>query len=233
MTKIKNIGLVGISGLALSLILLFIVNFKRTDLLVSFGSKVFKLFNILAIVILVFSLLTIIASVVMFIMNKQKESTLREIETEQAKDPLYEEASVVSKLNTLQERYSLQTSPESKPYKQAINEILHQLEEAKTLSSDFAEIVENNSHPIIQNIGNELVSIRVHILGDAKSIYRRAIILEDYDTIDEKISHNRTLLEDADKLIVEAIRYIDVKSNPTDVDLKNLTESLKDLMKLI
>ena len=220
MTKIKNIGLVGISGLALSLILLFIVNFKRTDLLVSFGSKVFKLFNILAIVILVFSLLTIIASVVMFIMNKQK-------------DPLYEEASVVSKLNTLQERYSLQTSPESKPYKQAINEILHQLEEAKTLSSDFAEIVENNSHPIIQNIGNELVSIRVHILGDAKSIYRRAIILEDYDTIDEKISHNRTLLEDADKLIVEAIRYIDVKSNPTDVDLKNLTESLKDLMKLI
>ena len=76
MTKIKNIGLVGISGLALSLILLFIVNFKRTDLLVSFGSKVFKLFNILAIVILVFSLLTIIASVVMFIMNKQKESTL-------------------------------------------------------------------------------------------------------------------------------------------------------------
>jgi hypothetical protein len=137
MTKIKNIGLVGISGLALSLILLFIVNFKRTDLLVSFGSKVFKLFNILAIVILVFSLLTIIASVVMFIMNKQKESTLREIETEQAKDPLYEEASVVSKLSTLQERYSLQTSPESKPYKQAINEILHQLEEAKTLYRNY------------------------------------------------------------------------------------------------
>ena len=57
--------------------------------------------------------------------------------------------------------------------------------------------------------------------------------MEDYDTIDAKISHNRKLLEDADKLIVEAIRYIEVKSNPTDVDLKNLIESLKDLMKLI
>ena len=233
MTKIKTLGLGGFIGLALSLILLFTMNLKRTDFLVSLGSKTYKFLNMTFFILLVLSLLAIIASLVLFLMKHRQETTLREIEIEQTKDPLYEEASILSKLSTLLERYRVQTTTESKPYKDAINEILHQMEEAKTLSYDFAEIVENNSQPIIQNIGNELTSIRIHILSDAKSIYRRAIILEDYETIDAKIKHNRKLLEDADKLIIEAIRYIDVKSNPTDVDLKNLTESLKELMKMI
>ena len=41
------------------------------------------------------------------------------------------------------------------------------------------------------------------------------------------------MLDDADSLIVEAINYIDVKTSTSEIDLKNLTESLKELIKLI
>ena len=96
-----------------------------------------------------------------------------------------------------------------------------------------AEIVENNDQPIIQNIAKELISIRVRILQDAKSIYRRLIIAKDAENIEAKLIHNNKLLDDADSLIVEAINYIDVKTSTSEIDLKNLTESLKELIKLI
>ena len=101
------------------------------------------------------------------------------------------------------------------------------------MSDDFAEIVENNDQPIIQNIAKELISIRVRILQDAKSIYRRLIIAKDAENIEAKLIHNNKLLDDADSLIVEAINYIDVKTSTSEIDLKNLTESLKELIKLI
>ena len=162
-----------------------------------------------------------------YLSSKSKELQLVAIEEEQRKDPLYDEASMIEKLTNIQETID---EPEYVDY---TKRILKQLLAAKTLSDDFVEIVENNDQPIIQNIAKELVSIRVHILQDAKSIYRRLIIAKDGENIESRLIHNDKLLDDADSLIVEAINYIDVKTSTSEIDLKNLTESLKELIKLI
>ncbi|MBP2620802.1 hypothetical protein DHL47_05515 [Streptococcus panodentis] len=162
-----------------------------------------------------------------YISSKSKELRLVAFEEEQRKDPLYDETSMIQKLTDIQETID---EPEYIDY---TKRILKQLLAAKTLSDDFVEIVENNDQPIIQNIAKELVSIRVHILQDAKSIYRRLIIAKDGANIETKLIHNDKLLDDADSLIVEAINYIDVKTSTSEIDLKNLTDSLKELIKLI
>ena len=111
--------------------------------------------------------------------------------------------------------------------------MIHQMKSAETLQDDFIEIVENNDLPVIQDIANELQSIQIRMLQDAKSIYRRLIISEEADVIEKKLNDNDKVLKDANKLITEAINYLDVKTPSTEVDLKNLIESLQDLMKLI
>ncbi|MBZ2062905.1 hypothetical protein K1J01_10845 [Streptococcus sanguinis] len=162
-----------------------------------------------------------------YVASKNKELQLVAFEEEQRKDPLYDEASMIEKLT------DIQGTIENPEYIDYAKRILKQLLDAKALSDDFAEIVENNDQPIIQNIAKELISIRVRILQDAKSIYRRLIIAKDAENIETKLIHNNKLLDDADSLIVEAINYIDVKTSTSEIDLKNLTESLKELIKLI
>ena len=103
----------------------------------------------------------------------------------------------------------------------------------RKLENEFIEIQDNNNLPILINISKELKSIRYHLLEDAKSIYKRIVISKETEKIVEKLKHNDKLLEDAENLILEALNYIDIKTSTTETDLKNLTESLQDLIKLI
>lgn len=114
-----------------------------------------------------------------------------------------------------------------------INKIIEQINMGRKLENEFIEIQDNNNLPIIINISKELKSIRYHLLEDAKSIYKRIVISKETEKIVEKLKHNDKLLEDAENLILEALNYIDIKTSTTETDLKNLTESLQDLIKLI
>ena len=141
-------------------------------------------------------------------------------------NPLYDQASTIQKLKTIQ-------SELDPTYKDYAIRMIHQMKSAETLQDDFIEIVENNDLPVIQDIANELQSIQIRLLQDAKSIYRRLLIAEEADVIEKKLTDNDKVLKDANKLITEAINYLDAKTPSTEVDLKNLIESLQDLMKLI
>ncbi|KXT86075.1 hypothetical protein STRDD11_00056 [Streptococcus sp. DD11] len=201
--------------------------FDKDDIIVESGIGTFKMIHTSAYILLVLTVLYAGFVIKSYISSKSKELRLVAFEEEQRKDPLYDETSMIQKLTDIQETID---EPEYIDY---TKRILKQLLAAKTLSDDFVEIVENNDQPIIQNIAKELVSIRVHILQDAKSIYRRLIIAKDGANIETKLIHNDKLLDDADSLIVEAINYIDVKTSTSEIDLKNLTDSLKELIKLI
>ncbi|WP_241209254.1 hypothetical protein [Streptococcus sp. DD11] len=217
-----------ISGLTLVTIFLFkLAMFDKDDIIVESGIGTFKMIHTSAYILLVLTVLYAGFVIKSYISSKSKELRLVAFEEEQRKDPLYDETSMIQKLTDIQETID---EPEYIDY---TKRILKQLLAAKTLSDDFVEIVENNDQPIIQNIAKELVSIRVHILQDAKSIYRRLIIAKDGANIETKLIHNDKLLDDADSLIVEAINYIDVKTSTSEIDLKNLTDSLKELIKLI
>lgn len=223
---IKHGLVVGALSLA-TLILFKLVMFNKDDIIVESGIRTFKMINVGAYIALALTILYAAFVVKNYVASKSKELQLVAIEEEQRKDPLYDEASMIAKLTDIQGTID---KPEYIDY---AKRILKQLLDAKTLSDDFVEIVENNDQPIIQNIAKELISIRVRILQDAKSIYRRLIIAKDSENIEAKLIHNDKLLDDADSLIVEAINYIDVKTSTSEIDLKNLTESLKELIKLI
>ena len=215
-------------GLTLLTIILFkLVIFNKDDIIVDSGIGNFKMKNVGAYIALGMTILYSGFVIKSYFASKNKELQLVAFEEEQRKDPLYDEASMIEKLT------DIQGTIENPEYIDYAKRILKQLLDAKALSDDFAEIVENNDQPIIQNIAKELISIRVRILQDAKSIYRRLIIAKDAENIEAKLIHNNKLLDDADSLIVEAINYIDVKTSTSEIDLKNLTESLKELIKLI
>lgn len=211
----------------LTIILFKLVIFNKDDIIVDSGIGTFKMINVGAYIALGLTILSAGFVIKSYVASKNKELQLVAFEEEQRKDPLYDEASMIEKLTDIQETI------ENPEYIDYAKRILKQLLDAKALSDDFAEIVENNDQPIIQNIAKELISIRVRILQDAKSIYRRLIIAKDAENIEAKLIHNNKLLDDADSLIVEAINYIDVKTSTSEIDLKNLTESLKELIKLI
>ena len=216
------------SGLTLLTIILFkLVIFNMDDIIVDSVIGTFKMINVGAYIALGLTILYAVFVIKSYVASKNKELQLVAFEEEQRKDPLYDEASMIEKLT------DIQGTIENPEYIDYAKRILKQLLDAKALSDDFAEIVENNDQPIIQNIAKELISIRVRILQDAKSIYRRLIIAKDAENIEAKLIHNNKLLDDADSLIVEAINYIDVKTSTSEIDLKNLTESLKELIKLI
>lgn len=231
MTKFKIRGLISIGLSVLSLILLLILHTKKSDLLISLGSQNLRLLTICLWIITLAGIISTIADGLLYFKELKNQQEEEKRQLEESKDPLYDEKATIQKLESFLERY--ESNPDAKVYLRAVSTMLDQIAESKTLSRDFEVISENSDQPIIENIQKELITIRVHLLNNAKSIYRRALILEDLDTINEKLTHNRKVLDDADKLILEAISYIEAKSNNTSLDLKNLTESLKDLIKLI
>lgn len=228
---ISKYGYFGAIGFVILSVLLFIISFSSKDnIIIAAGIGLFKflvaLAWIFAILVVVTSIVTTVAKVKVHV-DYQRALTN---EMEARKNPLHDENEVILKLK------ALDTTLDNVYYLPYATRILKQMDDIKQLQKEFGEIVEtsdNNALPIIDNISRELMSIRVHILNDAKSIYRRLIIAKDSETIESKLVYNEKLLNDASDLIAEANNYLDEKVPSTNVDLDNLVEALKELNALI
>ena len=144
-------------------------------------------------------------------------------EEQKRTDPYYEEGGIISKLESV--KYKVKPT-----YRTYVDHMLTQINTTKDLQLQYAEIIENNDLPIIQDIGDKLAEIRLHVLHDAKSIYRRLVISEDAEVIENKLSKNDKLISDANNLMVQAIAYLDTKTESNDIDLKNLIKAFQNLL---
>ena len=213
-------------GLFAFLLYLFF-GLNKDNTIIHHGIEFYKTTNKIILVLLVLAVVTIIVTTVQKIMNMVRKNQQTVQLNEAKKDPLYEEPIIHEKLATLFKR------TKKEDYKSTISLILDQMDEIQELQKSFENAIEDNHKPIIENIKRELMSIRLHIMQEAKSIYRRLLVEQNVDKIAEKIKHNDKILADANKLISEALNYVDLTNESTDVDLKNLTESLKELIELI
>lgn len=213
-------------GLFAFLIYLFF-GLNKDSTIINHGIGFYKATNKIILVLLVLAVVTMIVTTIQWIMNKVRKNQQTVQLNEAKKDPLYEEPIIQEKL------IELQRNTKKQQYKSTISLILDQIDEIQELQKSFENAIEDNHKPIIENIKRELMSIRLHIMQEAKSIYRRLLVEQDDNKITEKIKHNDKILSDANKLISEALNYVDVTTESTDVDLKNLTESLKELIELI
>lgn len=227
MQKTKIVGAIAGILFILSLAFVFGINMAKDQIIINSGIRSFKSLLTLA---KAFSGISAIglgyAGIEAYRTTRAQHKAIEDDKHNKITNPLYDQASTIQKLKTIQ-------SDLDPTYKEYANRMIHQMKSAETLQDDFIEIVENNDLPVIQDIANELQSIQIRLLQDAKSIYRRLVIAEEADVIEKKLVDNDKVLKDANKLITEAINYLDVKTPSTEVDLKNLIESLQDLMKLI
>ena len=227
MQKTKIVGAIAGGLFLLSLVLIFGVNMARDQIIINSGIRSFKSFLAMAKGLSGISAIGLgYAGIEAYRASRAQHKAIEDDKHNKITNPLYDQASTIQKLETIQ-------SELDPTYKDYAIRMIHQMKSAETLQDDFLEIVENNDLPVIQDIANELQSIQIRMLQDAKSIYRRLIISEEADVIEKKLNDNDKVLKDANKLITEAINYLDVKTPSTEVDLKNLTESLQDLIKLI
>lgn len=227
MQKTKIVGAIAGGLFLLSLALIFGVNVARDQIIINSGIRSFKSLLTLAKAISGISAIGLgYAGIEAYRATRAQHKAIEDDKHNKITNPLYDQASTIQKLKTIQ-------SELDPTYKDYAIRMIHQMKSAETLQDDFIEIVENNDLPVIQDIANELQSIQIRLLQDAKSIYRRLVISEEADVIEKKLNDNDKVLKDANKLITEAINYLDVKTPSTEVDLKNLIESLQDLMKLI
>lgn len=208
-------------------ILYLLFGLNKDNTIINHGIGFYNTMNKVIFAFIVLTIVTLIVTTIQWLMNIVKKNQ-QTVQLQEAKrDPLYEEPLIQSKLTDLLAKTNKGN------YKTYIAVILDQMDEIKELQRSFDDAIEDNHKPIIENIKRELMSIRLHIMQEAKSIYRRLLVEQDDDKIAEKIEHNKKILSDANKLISEALNYIDVTTESTDVDLKNLTESLKELIELI
>lgn len=227
MQKTKFIGAIAGGSVLLSLVILLGVTSNKDPIIIASGIRTFKALLTLAKLLLGGSFIGlgyVVASV--YQTQKTQHKAIEDDKRNKLTNPLYDQASTIEKLTAIQK--DLEPA-----YKDYAKRMLHQMKSAEALQEDFIEIVENNDLPIIQDIADELESIQVRLLHDAKSIYRRLIVAEETDVIEKKLADNDKVLKDANSLITEAINYLDVKTPSTDIDLKNLISSLQDLIKLI
>ena len=228
---ISKYGYFGAIGFVILSVLLFIISKASKDsIIVSAGIGMYKFLIALAWIFVSLVVVTLIVTTVAKLKIHSNAQRVIASEREARKNPLYDENEVILKLK------ALDTTLDNAQYLPYVKRILEQMDEIKQLQTEFNEIIEtsdNNALPIIENISRELMSIRVHILNDAKSIYRRLIIAKESQTIEDKLVYNEKLLNQASDLIVEANNYLDEKVPSTDVDLDNLVEALKELNTLI
>ena len=228
---ISKYGYFGAIGFVILSVLLFIISFSSKDnIIIAAGIGLFKALVALAWIFALLVVVTLIVTTVAKVKVHVDYQRAITNEKEARKNPLHDENEVILKLK------ALDTTLDNVYYLPYAKRILEQMNDIKQLQKEFGEIVEtsdNNALPIINNIFRELMSIRVHILNDAKSIYRRLIIAKDSETIESKLVYNEKLLNDASDLIAEANNYIDEKVPSTNVDLDNLVEALKELNALI
>ena len=220
------INLVFISFLVLmsSLVFWFFVIHSKDNIIINMGIKTFARLTILAKVVAGLSGVSLLFSGARVLITHLNDKKVIEHNEEQKRiDPYYEEGEIIHKLESV-------THKVKPAYRTYADRMIEQITTAKDLQGQYAEIIENNDLPIIQDIGDKLAEIRLHVLHDAKSIYRRLVISEDAEVIENKLSKNDKLISDANNLMVQAISYLDTKTESNDIDLKNLIKALQNLL---
>ena len=220
------INLVFISFLVLmsSLVFWFFVIHSKDNIIINMGIKTFARLTILAKVVAGLSGVSLLFSGARVLITHLNDKKVIEHNEEQKRiDPYYEEGEIINKLESV-------THKVKPAYRTYADRMIEQITTAKDLQGQYAEIIENNDLPIIQDIGDKLAEIRLHVLHDAKSIYRRLVISEDAEVIKNKLSKNDKLIQDANDLMVQAISYLDTKTESNDIDLKNLIKAFQNLL---
>ena len=220
------INLVFISFLVLmsSLVFWFFVIHSKDNIIINMGIKTFARLTILAKVVAGLSGVSLLFSGARVLITHLNDKKVIEHNEEQKRiDPYYEEGEIIHKLESV-------THKVKPAYRTYADRMIEQITTAKDLQGQYAEIIENNDLPIIQDIGDKLAEIRLHVLHDAKSIYRRLVISEDTEVIENKLSKNDKLISDANNLMVQAISYLDTKTESNDIDLKNLIKAFQNLL---
>lgn len=220
------INLVFISFLVLmsSLVFWFFVIHSKDNIIINMGIKTFARLTILAKVVAGLSGVSLLFSGARVLITHLNDKKVIEHNEEQKRiDPYYEEGEIINKLESV-------THKVKPAYRTYADRMIEQITTAKDLQGQYAEIIENNDLPIIQDIGDKLAEIRLHVLHDAKSIYRRLVISEDAEVIENKLSKNDKLISDANNLMVQAISYLDTKTESNDIDLKNLIKAFQNLL---
>lgn len=220
------IKLVFISFLLLmsSLAFWFSIIHSKDNIIINMGIKTFAHMVTLAKLVAGLSSISLfgaLAGVLATYMNNKK--VIEYNEEQKRTDPYYDEGGIISKLESV--KYKVKPT-----YRIYVDHMLTQINTTKDLQLQYAEIIENNDLPIIQDIGDKLAEIRLHVLHDAKSIYRRLVISEDAEVIEDKLSKNDKLISDANNLMVQAIAYLDTKTESNDIDLKNLIKAFQNLL---
>jgi hypothetical protein len=216
-------------------VLLYFINANQDDIIVytsfaTYRTSLYLIYALLAVNTL-FAFMTLIS----YFSHRFDEIGQSEKEIEESKNPLSEEESVLQKLQSIIDN----DDDISYDYITYAKRAIKQIKDGKQLIKDYKEITESNedddlaNQPVIQNIGEELVNVRVRLLADAKSIYRRLLIGQDGDTILKKLEANDQILQEANDLVVEAINYIDAKTDSKNLDLESLAKSLKQLVDLL
>ena len=216
-------------------VLLYYTDAHQDDIIVNTSFSTYK--TLRYIILAIFGLNTVFGALtsIRFLLNRVEENEQIEKEIEESKNPLSEEASVLQKLQNIIDN----DDDISYDYITYAKRAIKQIKDGKQLIKDYKEITESNedddlaNQPVIQNIGEELVNVRVRLLADAKSIYRRLLIGQDGDTILKKLEANDQILQEANDLVVEAINYIDAKTDSKNLDLESLAKSLKQLVDLL
>ncbi len=221
---LRTLALISFSLLMSSLAFWFSVIHSKDNIIIHMGIKTFAGFVTLAKFgagLSSISLFGAIAGVLATHWNDKK--VIEHNEEQKRTDPYYEEGDIIHKLESV--KYKVKPD-----YRAYVDHMLTQINTTKDLQLQYAEIIENNELPIIQDIGDKLAEIRLHVLHDAKSVYRRLVISEDNKVIEEKLAKNDKLISDANNLMVQAIAYLDTKTESNDIDLKNLIKAFQNLL---
>lgn len=223
-TRVKMAAGIALVMLVLSLAFWFFVSHSKDNIIINMGIRAFARLTTLAkFGTGVSSLALIGVGAKVFVTHINDRKVIEHNEEQKRIDPYYEEGEIINKLKSV--KYKVKPN-----YQQYADRMLTQLETTKDLQSQYAEIIDNNDMPIIQDIGDKLSEIRLHALHDAKSIYRRLVISEDADVIEKKLNKNDKLISDANDLMVQAISYLDTKTESNDIDLKNLIKAFQNLL---
>lgn len=219
-----NLAFISFLVLMSSLVFWFFVIHSKDNIIINMGIKTFARLTILAKVVAGLSGVSLLFSGARVLITHLNDKKVIEHNEEQKRiDPYYEEGEIINKLESV-------THKVKPAYRTYADRMIEQITTAKDLQGQYAEIIENNDLPIIQDIGDKLAEIRLHVLHDAKSIYRRLVISEDAEVIENKLSKNDKLISDANNLMVQAISYLDTKTESNDIDLKNLIKAFQNLL---
>lgn len=219
-------ALMGLFGL-IELVLLGLVLFSRDRIIIQQGVQAYRSIVFGAALVALNLVILLFFLVRNILEQKSQKRADEELTLEKRRDPLANEVDVVAEITKNMRDVD---PPEFAKYGK---QILSQISSARELSEDFDRAAGDSTQPIIKNIAKELRAIRVRVLEDAKSINRRLVLGRDAEGIEAKLEANKKLLADADNLVLEALNYLDVKTVTTDVELGNLTDALRDLIKMI